>query len=208
MQRKSTHSHARRAFIIDLQNKFTQTREWIRNPRSPKLAAKFVRRLVENVIGLDRIKALFPIYKQSTYLTRQIDCLASAIQAEFDNGCPDWMSAIKSFLGVDSIPIMTIHKSKGLEFKSIYFIGIDDESFRNFTNNPEEDRCAFFVALSRAKENVTFTFSEKRNDMLRHHDAVNEFFLLLQSDPNVNIKDLRVKSVSLQTASSTNSATQ
>ena len=195
-------------FIIDLQNKFAQTREWIRNPRSPKLASKFVHRLVENVIGLDRIKALFPIYKQSTYLTRQIDSLASAIQDEFDNGCPDWMSAIKSFLGVDSIPIMTIHKSKGLEFKSIYFIGIDDESFRNFTNNPEEDRCAFFVALSRAKENVTFTFSEKRNDMLRHHDAVNEFFQLLQSDSNVNIKDLRVKSASPQVDPSTNSATQ
>lgn len=180
-------------FIADLQNKFAQTREWIRNPRSPKLASKFIHRLVENVIGLNRIKALFPVYKQSTYLDKQINNLASAIQAEFDLGCPDWMSAINSFLGVDSIPIMTIHKSKGLEFKSIYFIGIDDESFRNFANNPEEDRCAFFVALSRAKENVTFSFSEERNGMLRHRDAVNEFFQLLQTNPNVEIKDLRAQ---------------
>lgn len=40
-------------------------------------------------------------------------------------------------------PILTIHKTKGLEFNSIYFIDLEDSASWNFDNQPEEERCAF-----------------------------------------------------------------
>ena len=40
-----------------------------------------------------------------------------------------WISAIDSFQGYDSIPIMTIHKSKGLEFEAVFFVGFDDNAY-------------------------------------------------------------------------------
>ena len=181
-------------FVKELYTRFNATKKWIQSPRSPHNAATFIKHLVENYIGLDRIKAIYPAYSQGTYLTDVLNQVSSAIQNEFTNGCCGWESAIVSFLGLNTIPAMTIHKSKGLEFKSVYFLGLDDESFMNFKNKPAEDRCAFFVALSRAKENVTFTFCERRNNYARHHENINEFFELLQNHPSVNSRDLRTNS--------------
>ena len=116
-------------FVKELYKRLNATKKWIMNPQSPHNAETFIKRLVENYIGVDRIKAIYPEYSQGTYLSSVLRQVASAIQSEFDNGCTTWDSAIKSFLGVNTIPAMTIHKSKGLEFKSVYFLGLDDESF-------------------------------------------------------------------------------
>ena len=74
---------------------------------------------------------------------------------------------------------MTIHKSKGLEYSAVYFIGLEDSAFWNFRNRSEEERCAFFVAISRAKEAITFTFCKQRTGTkypIQQHKVINEFF--------------------------------
>ena len=86
---------------------------------------------------------------------------------------------------------MTIHKSKGLEYNSVYFVGLEDSAFWNFRNQSDEDRCTFFVALSRAKASVTFTFCKKRTGMkypIQKHNAINEFFDLLQRPGIAEVK--------------------
>ena len=57
---------------------------------------------------------------------------------------------------------MTIHKSKGLEYHTVVFVGFEDSAFWNFRNKPTEESCTFFVAFSRAKNRVVFTFCEHR----------------------------------------------
>ncbi len=102
-----------------------------------------------------------------------------------------WNLAIENFRGDHSVPIMTIHKSKGLEYNAVYFIGLEDSAFWNFRNQPDEDRCTFFVALSRAKASVTFTFCKKRSGMkcpMQRHNAINEFFDLLQRPGIAEVK--------------------
>jgi DNA helicase-2/ATP-dependent DNA helicase PcrA len=74
-----------------------------------------------------------------------------------------WDTAAESALGKYSIPIMTIHKSKGLEYDTVVFVGLEDAAFWDFGNQQEAESCAFFVALSRAKKRVIFTFSQVRN---------------------------------------------
>ena len=101
--------------------------------------------------------------------------------------------AIENFCGDHSIPIMTIHKSKGLEYNAVYFVGLEDSAFWNFSKQPDEDRCTFFVALSRAKESVSFTFCKRRTNMprpLQRHKEINEFFDLLQRPGVAEIKNI------------------
>jgi len=63
---------------------------------------------------------------------------------------------------VDSIQLLTIHRSKGLEYKKVYILGAVDgslphdfalESFRNGDEAPlEEERRLMYVAMTRAQE--------------------------------------------------------
>ena len=104
---------------------------------------------------------VYPQYKQSTFFDKQIDELSKYLWKEFEV-YGYWVESVKSLRGEDSIPLMTIHKSKGLEYNTIIFIGLEDEPFWTFRRQPEDDTCAFFVALSRAKVRVIFTFCESR----------------------------------------------
>ncbi|AOY17063.1 hypothetical protein BGI23_18010 [Bacillus sp. ABP14] len=73
-----------------------------------------------------------------------------------------WKEAIIAFKGEKSLPIMTIHKSKGLEYDTVFFIGVEDEAFWSFSQQQEEDTKSFFVAMSRAKRQMIFTYSHQR----------------------------------------------
>jgi DNA helicase-2/ATP-dependent DNA helicase PcrA len=109
----------------------------------------------------DRIKASFPSYRNSTVLDLYIKAVEDELISNY-SASTDIISALDMLIGKDTIPVMTIHKSKGLEYHTILFIGLEDGAFWSFQQQPDEDKCAFFVALSRAKERVIFTFSKKR----------------------------------------------
>lgn len=103
----------------------------------------------------------YPQYKQGTFFDKLINYLSKYLWIEFEI-CDNWVESVESLRGKNSIPLMTIHKSKGLEYNTIIFIGLEDGAFWNFRKQPEEDTCAFFVAFSRAKVRVIFTFCESR----------------------------------------------
>lgn len=145
------------------------------------------RNLIENIIsflGEQRIKALMPAYSQGKYLSELLDKFQKYMWEELCIEHFNWLIAIENFEGLHSVPIMTIHKSKGLEYEAVYFIGLEDSAFWNFENQPEEDRCAFFVALSRAKREMIFTFCNYRASAQyprQNHTKINEFFELLNN---------------------------
>ena len=133
--------------------------------------------------GGKHIKANFPAYSQGTYLNDLLTKFQDYLWIELETTKMDWLVAIENFEGLHSVPIMTIHKSKGLEYDVVYFIGLEDSAFWSFKNQPEEDRCAFFVALSRAKKEIFFTFCQYRYSSRvpkQKHDDINEFFELLK----------------------------
>ena len=151
--------------------------------------------LIKNIIaflGVTQIQALFPVYKQRHYLSAQLSKFQDYMWLELEETEFDWILAMDRFLGLYSVPIMTIHKSRGLEYDTVYFIGLEDSAFWNFKNQPEEDRCAFFVALSRAKNEVLFTFCKHRS-LLKYpkqsHNQINEFFDLLTQEGVANVID-------------------
>ena len=91
------------------------------------------------------------------------------------------------FKGDDVIPLMTIHKSKGLEYKSVYFLGLEDRKFWGFRQNPDEEMCAIYVAMSRAKQKLAFSFCKTRDMQRQSHDEIDGFFSLLKNSPLVEV---------------------
>ena len=82
-----------------------------------------------------------------------------------------WAAALEDFSGRDAVPVMTIHKSKGLEYHTVIFLGLEDAAFWTFRTQEHEDTCAFFVAFSRAKTRVFFTFSFQRTTGPRYQNS-------------------------------------
>ena len=75
----------------------------------------------------------------------------------------NWIECLDLFEGTHATPLMTVHKSKGLEYDTIVFLGLDDESWWSHRPGDLEGRSTFFVALSRAKQRVIFTYCQGRS---------------------------------------------
>jgi DNA helicase-2/ATP-dependent DNA helicase PcrA len=69
----------------------------------------------------------------------------------------------------DAVKLMTVHASKGLEFKYVFITGLEDGLFPHERNGDtkngedrEEERRLFYVALTRAKEKLFLSFANFR----------------------------------------------
>lgn len=65
------------------------------------------------------------------------------------------------------IKLMTIHASKGLEFKAVYVVGLEENLFPSHMSlqsraELEEERRLFYVACTRAEEKLILTFATSR----------------------------------------------
>lgn len=99
-------------------------------------------------------------YRRGSYYDESIARLAEEIACA--SALKTWQARIDEVEGIGSVPVLTIHKSKGLEYHSVFFVGLEDGAFWDFRKNREEECNAFFVALSRAKRRVVFTLSDSR----------------------------------------------
>ncbi|MBP5972259.1 ATP-dependent helicase [Brasilonema sp. CT11] len=118
---------------------------------------------IEKFVVKESIQAYLPEYKQSN----RYEDLFKKISNKLQKSCEtvehkSWESILDDFEGKDSVSIMTIHKSKGLQYHTVIFVGLDDSAWWSFPNQPEESRASFFVAFSRAKQRVIFTYCEQR----------------------------------------------
>ena len=68
---------------------------------------------------------------------------------------------------VDSVSLMTVHLSKGLEFPYVYIIGMEENLFPSSMSldsreGLEEERRLFYVALTRAEKRANLTYTNNR----------------------------------------------
>lgn len=69
--------------------------------------------------------------------------------------------------GTPKVSLMTIHLSKGLEFPTVFLVGLEENLFPSFMSSStreelEEERRLFYVALTRAEKNAHFSFAVTR----------------------------------------------
>ncbi|WP_163468082.1 ATP-dependent helicase [Fusobacterium sp. IOR10] len=130
-------------------------------------------------LNIDKIKSIYPQYNQNDYWKNICNILYSKLNEYIENY--SLADSIKRFEGENSIPIMTMHKSKGLEFHTVFFIGLEDSSLWNYKKNLNEETNGFFVAFSRAKEKIVFTFCRSRKKRAQNWSEIKRLYELLNS---------------------------
>ncbi|MEK7588538.1 MAG: UvrD-helicase domain-containing protein [Patescibacteria group bacterium] len=107
---------------------------------------------------------------------------------------------------VNGVKLMTVHASKGLEFKYVFITGLEDGLFPHSkmgdsksAEDSEEERRLFYVALTRAKEKLFLSFANFRTIFgSRQINSPSEFItdippdIIERGDDNPNVKTIYI----------------
>jgi superfamily I DNA/RNA helicase len=138
--------------------------EIVARVRTEMEAGAPVENLVQSALALygeAKLRAHFPPYRQGQFFADQKKALVTALATSHERRT--WPEALDDLEGVNAIPILTTHKSKGLEYDIVVFVGLEDSA--HFNSLDAEQISTFFVALSRARRRVVFTFSGARPNL-------------------------------------------
>ena len=88
---------------------------------------------------------------------------------------------------VDTVTLLSVHAAKGLEYRSVFVVGLEENLFPSYMSlsSPDqldEERRLFYVAITRAEEILTLTYANSRyqygqmrfNDSSRFLDEISE----------------------------------
>lgn len=138
-------------FIDQARNLHTTTNINIDEMRT--LITKFLTEL-----GAPFVRSLSAEYEQGSYLNTKIKETIERI-AELWNQSGTLLQGLSCFSEDRAVRILTIHKSKGLEFHSVILTGVEQQAF---FGKIDDERAAFFVGISRAKQRLVLTSVEHR----------------------------------------------
>ncbi|WP_017147563.1 UvrD-helicase domain-containing protein [Scardovia wiggsiae] len=112
------------------------------------------------------LKKAYPQYEEEGVLESCRKKFIHCFKQELEISENDWSEAIDSLRGIGIVPIMTIHRSKGLEYEYVYLIGLEGNSWwdnKHTEGSILEAMSTFFVAISRAKRGLIITRVGERN---------------------------------------------
>jgi superfamily I DNA/RNA helicase len=118
----------------------------------------FVRSFL-NKVGIETLSALSPDYESRARLKEIVNNTKGHID-ELLKSEPDLPKALARFSDDQAVRLLTIHKSKGLEFDSVIVLGVENQTF---WGEEDTERCAYFVGISRAKRRLVLTICEHRD---------------------------------------------
>jgi superfamily I DNA/RNA helicase len=165
------------AFVTNLRDDMATT------PPSPTSAATFAARILA-FLDLAAVSRAYLEYSSGDLLAIMVEAFQKHLAASA-NGAATWPICLDVFEGLEQIPLMTVHKSKGLEYDTVVFVGLDDQAWWAHTPGNPEGLATFFVALSRAKQRAIFAFCRERGQ--RHRVAELFQFLTDAGVPEIAI---------------------
>jgi superfamily I DNA/RNA helicase len=113
-----------------------------------------------DIVTRTALMAMSPTYQQGARLDVVLEEVLTAFEAELAAASGDAGIALARLSDLDAVRILTIHKSKGLEFEKVIVQGVENELF--WGNNRAELKSVFFVAISRAKKELVLTTADFR----------------------------------------------
>ncbi|WP_327749672.1 ATP-dependent helicase [Streptomyces europaeiscabiei] len=140
----------------DLARVTTMLRAWLQShpPEATRSADT-----VAQVLGLIDSAALRR-YIRSTAPGEDFNIVVGAFEARLETsieGAADWGDVLDEFECADAIVLLTAHRSKGLEYHTVFFLGIHEGQWWALAKDPLEGTSTFFVGLSRAAHRLIFT---------------------------------------------------
>ncbi|MEI2429051.1 ATP-dependent helicase [Lysobacter yananisis] len=129
---------------------------------------------IKKFLDLNAVVRAYPEYNTGELATIMLEAFRLHF-IQSTEGATDWTECLDAFEGASHIPLLTVHKSKGLEYDTTIFVGLDDRAWWAHTPGNSEGLATFFVALSRAKQRAIFAFCQERGG----RSNVAELFKLL-----------------------------
>ena len=118
-----------------------------------ELAAGFL-----NFFGATAIAALDPDYESPARVEEVVKDVIDRVEEILTADDADAQSLAR-FADEHGVRVMSIHKSKGLEFNAVAVMAVEHQMF---FGNPDEARATFFVGISRARHNLLLTHARTR----------------------------------------------
>lgn len=118
------------------------------------LVAKFM-----TTIGPSRLPHLSTDYENQDRLAELLEDTKAALEESLAVD-RQTTKALKRLSEVQAVRLLTVHKSKGLEFESVVLLGVEKDSY---FGSIDESRCTYFVGVSRAKTNLILTHCDYRS---------------------------------------------
>ena len=142
--------------------------------RSGIIAAYRSENTPEATSALDNIEELLnsmQLFKEQ----RDAEIRGGERTAEEEATVEEWLQNVMLMTDMDKddpedsnkVTLMTVHSAKGLEYKYVYIVGMEENLFPSqraseSADGMEEERRLFYVALTRAKVSATISFAEMR----------------------------------------------
>ena len=142
--------------------------------RSGIIAAYRTENTPEATSALDNIEELLnsmQLFKEQ----RDAEIRGGERTAEEEATVEEWLQNVMLMTDMDKddpedsnkVTLMTVHSAKGLEYKYVYIVGMQENLFPSqraseSADGMEEERRLFYVALTRAKVSATISFAEMR----------------------------------------------
>lgn len=115
--------------------------------------------------GVERLRRAYPEYRREADFQRVHNGFQILLR-ECVETAADWRGVLDRFEGKDQVPLMTIHKSKGLEFHTMIFFGLDAQTWWSLSPDRGEELNSFFVAFTRAKQRAFFAYCSERGNAI------------------------------------------
>ncbi len=152
-----------------------QMETWRKSASTP---ANLISRIVEDIHYRGMLSEEFPDSPKSVdYRMHGIEILENRVKRylEMNDGAElkDYLNAV-TLVGDEKeddgnkVNLMTMHASKGLEFRIVYLAGIEDDiipssrSLEENARNIDEERRLFYVAITRAEEKLVINYADTR----------------------------------------------
>jgi DNA helicase II / ATP-dependent DNA helicase PcrA len=129
-----------------------------------------------DAVGRDELAG----YVRSTHPGDDIRLVMSSLAERLRHvvsGAQNWAEAFAEVEAADSVTLMTIHRSKGLEYHTVFLLGLHDDQWWAYRQEAHEETSAFFVGLSRAAHRLIFTTTSPRarsGDIAGLYDMLDE----------------------------------
>ncbi|RWU09264.1 ATP-dependent helicase [Pseudidiomarina gelatinasegens] len=128
-------------------------------------SAEAIAGMLLEFIGSATLRQSYPAYQRERDFERVWRGFVTLLK-ECAEHSSSWTEALDEFEGIGQVALMTVHKSKGLEFHTMIFYGLDNQTWWSLTPQRDEELNTFFVAFTRAKQRAFFSQCVERGSSI------------------------------------------
>lgn len=181
------------ALIKALSDKIAVNKTLFGDTPTPDSLIVYIRDVI-NFFDIKRMAGRWNQYKSNDYWDKLWLNLERHLRYTID-ATRTFNEAALMFQAENSVQVMNVHKCKGLEYKVVIFLGLEDQAFWNYNNAKFENDCAIYVALSRAKKKILVTTAKFREHRISNgydnrqskYDKIGEVYVFLNDHCNFKV---------------------